>query len=277
VHRDPHQFGHAQSRWTLASLAASCPWLRLRTAGGLSRLLHRLGISYKRGRDYVHSSDEHYEDKLACIEQFRQKAVHDPARYVLVYLDEFTYYQQPTVSRGYARQGPFQPLARRSHQRNRWFRVIAGLNAVTGQVTYRQASKIDVPQLGQFLAQLCADYPQAQEIGVVVDNWPVHFHPDVLAYLQPQQLAWPPYVPPNWSASRKPKYTGLPVQLLCLPTYASWCNPIEKLWRWLQQNHLHLHRLSDDWPALRQEVATALDRFHGGSTELLRYTGLLPD
>lgn len=275
VRRDPHQLGYAQNRWTLASLAHSCRWLRLRTAAGLSRLLDRLGISYKRGRDYVHSPDAHYQDKLAVIERWRQKAQADPERDVLVYLDAFTYYRQPTVSRDYELTGHWQPLARRSHQRNSWFRVVAALNGLPGQVTYRQRSKVDVLTLGAFFAALRVAYPQAEVIGVVLDNWPVHFHPDVLAYLQPPHFPWPPYVPPHWTASRRPRYTDLPIELLCLPTYASWCNPIEKLWRWLQQRELHLHRLSDDWPALKERVATVLDRFALGAPELLHYTGLL--
>lgn len=277
LRRDPHQLGHPQSRWTLASLRTSCPWLRLSTAGGLSQLLDRLKISYKRGRDYIHSPDAHYQDKLTLIEQWQQQARREPERYVLVYLDEFTYYQQPTVSRAYAHQGHDQPLARWSYQRNRWFRVVAALDGLTGQVTYLQRSKINVPALGAFFATLRASYPQAEVIAVVVDNWPIHFHPDVLAYLQPQHFPWPPYVPPHWTASRRPKYTDLPIQLLCLPTYASWCNPIEKLWRWLQQQELHLHRLSNDWPTLKQRVASLLDSLAQGSPELLRYTGLLHD
>jgi DDE superfamily endonuclease len=274
LHRDPHQFGHAQNRWTLASLLDSCSWLHLRTLGGLCQLLERLNISYKRGRDYIHSPDPYYQGKLDLIADCLQRVRNDPERYVLVYEDELTYYRQPTLAAAFEARGQRQPLARRSPARNSWFRVIAGLNAMTGQVTYRQHGKIDVPTLGHFFAWLRADYPQAELIYVVVDNWPVHFHPDVLAYLQPQRFPWPPYVPPHWTPSRKPTYTNLPIELLCLPTYASWCNPIEKLWRWLKQRELHLHRLSEDWAALKQRVAEMLDQFKAGSPELLRYTGL---
>ena len=63
-----------------------------------------------------------------------------------------------------------------------------------------------------------------------------------------------------------------------LPTYASWTNPIEKLWRWLRQEVLHLHRLADRLEELRAEVRRFLDRFALGSLELLRYVGLpVPD
>jgi hypothetical protein len=275
LHRDPHQFGHAQNRWTLERLTASCAWLRLGSRGGACQLLHRLQISYKRGRDYVHSPDPHYPAKLEWIAAALARTRHEPARYVVVYQDEFTYYRQPTLQAAYEASGHVQPLAQRSHQRNSWFRIVAALNAHTGQVTYCQRSQLDVATLGRFYQQLQAAYPAAERIYVVLDNWPVHFHPDVLAYLQPQHFPWPPYVPPHWSASRQPQVTNLPFELLCLPTYASWCNPIEKLWRWLKQYELHLHRLSADWSGLKQRVAETLDQFKAGSPELLRYTGLL--
>ena len=105
----------------------------------------------------------------------------------------------------------------------------------------------------------------------------MHFHVDALARLQPQQLPWPPNVPVHWPTkpSGKVSQDNLPIQLLCLPTYASWLNPIEKLWRWLKQEVVHLHPYSDDWPALKRQVACFLDQFGNGSEKLLRYVGLL--
>jgi transposase len=66
------------------------------------------------------------------------------------------------------------------------------------------------------------------------------------------------------------------IQMVALPTYAPWLNPIEKLWRKLKQDVLHLHRLSDDWEVLQQRVTTFLEHFAAGSLALLRYVGLLP-
>jgi hypothetical protein len=67
----------------------------------------------------------------------------------------------------------------------------------------------------------------------------------------------------------------LPIQLAPLPTYASWTNPIEKLWRKLRQEVLHLHRLADRLEELRAAVRRFLDRFAHSSLELLCYVGLL--
>jgi hypothetical protein len=161
---------------------------------------------------------------------------------------------------------------------------MVALNCMTGQVTYRQRSHISRFVVSDFWQQLHEDYSAAETICAVVDNWPVHFHPDALARLQPQALPWPRTLPCNWpkAPSARAVDDNLPIQLLCLPTYVSWLNPIEKaclagpLWRWLKQDIIHLHRCSDDWQALKQEVAAFLARFPDGSVHLLRYVGLLP-
>ncbi|MFQ5796076.1 MAG: transposase [Candidatus Bipolaricaulia bacterium] len=278
VRREPAQFGFLQSRWTLERLGQVCDWLRITTVGGLSQLLKRLDIRYKRGRAYIHSPDRHYDDKLSLIELARLRAKYDPERYVFLYVDELTYYRQPRLASAYEATGRRQPLAYQSYRTNTAFRIVAALNACTGKVTYRQRSKISVPQLSAFYADICAAYPQAEIIYATQDNWPVHFHPDVLARLQVQ--AWPYRfkVPPNWPTepTAKAVHDDLAIQILCLPTYASWCNPTEKLWRWLRQDILHLHRQSDDWQGLKQRAAAFLDQFQCGSPELLRYVGLLP-
>lgn len=278
IRRAPEQFGYRRSRWTLAMIANRCDWLQVTSAAGLWQLLKRLGISYKRGRDYVHSPDSDYEAKLSLIELARLRAYFAPERYVLLYLDELTYHRQPTLARGYEACGATQPLAQRAYQSNTTHRILGTLNALTGQVSYRQRSHTDRTCLAGFWGDLCQTYPNAEQIYVVVDNWPVHFHPDVLAPLQPQHFPFPPKLPANWPTkpSRPATVAVLPIQLLCLPTYASWLNPIEKLWRWLKQDVLHLHRLSHDWQKLKAQVAAFLDDFADGSTQLLRYVGLLP-
>ncbi|MCB8975519.1 MAG: IS630 family transposase [Ardenticatenaceae bacterium] len=278
IRRDPRQLGFHSARWRLEMIVQACTWLQVSTAGSLSRLLKRLGISYKRGRDYVHSPDRHYQEKLSLIELARLRAYYEPDRYVLLYLDQLTYYRQPTIAQSFESKGLRQPLAQRSHQANSSFRIIGAINCMTGQLSYLQRKRITRTVIANFWTQLYQCYPGAETIYVVLDNWPVHFHPDVLAVLQPQQFPFPPKLPGNWPTEPAPKakQDNMPVQLLPLPTYASWLNPIEKLWRWLKQEVLHLHRFSDDWPELREVVASFLDQFATGSDALLRYVGLLP-
>jgi hypothetical protein len=61
--------------------------------------------------------------------------------------------------------------------------------------------------------------------------------------------------------------------LLKVPT-SSWRNSIEKVWRFLKQELLHMHGWADDWLRLKAEVVAFLDRFSAPNTTLLRYVDL---
>ncbi len=240
-------------------------------------MLDRLQIGYKLGRDHVHSPDPHYQEKLADVQHCLQQAVASEGRIVLVFSDQLTFYRQPTQAKAWEEKGKTcQPLARRSLRSDTKARIGAVVNAVTGQVTYRLSSRFGVKELIKFYQTLREAYPQAERIYLVLDNWPVHFHPDVLAALEPQQTPWELKIPANWPSepSPKTKRLNLPIQLLPLPTYASWTNPQEKVWRHLQQAELHLHRLADQWDQLKERVCGHLDQFQEGSQELLKYIGL---
>jgi hypothetical protein len=277
VERSPHCFGRVQSRWTLETLGQQCPWLRRLSRAGISRLLGRLGIRRKLSRHHVHSPDPAYPAKRAAV---RTALAEQSPQTVVCFLDEVTIHRQPSLAPAYAARGRHQALAERSHATEREFRILAALNAATGQVTWCRRRHLSVPTFVHFFTELAATYPTADQIVVVLDNWPVHFHPDLLVALQPQHSPFPFPRPGNWStepsadAQRKWRSLALPIQLLPLPTYASWLNPIEKLWRWLRQTIIHLHPWADNVPALQAAVATFLTRVQTPAPDLLRYTGL---
>lgn len=286
VGRDPRACDHPCTRWILASLRVNCPWLRVRTDAGMQQILTRCRISWQRARSYIHSPDPAYDLKLANVQAVRMLARQAPAQVVVVYLDEVTIEQQPSLATSYAPQsgGLTQPRARLGHNSNTLTRVVATLEHGTGQVVYRRASKITIATLVQFFQDLRAAYPHAERIYVVMDNWPVHIHPDVLAALEKQETRHLRPLPPSWSTTPSAKAVKrwgqlqLPIQLVPLPTYASWCNPIEKLWRKLRQELTHLHRWATDLPQLRAEIDRFLTQFATGSTDLLQYVGLgIPD
>lgn len=252
----------------------------MHTPQGLGQLVARLGISYHRGRDYIHSPDPDYDAKCAAIQAARQLAQDDPEHHVVLYLDEVTICRQPTLAHAWETTGRLQPLARRSQRSNTRTRILGTLDAATGEVHSLRAETITIPTLVRFCRELVAAYPAATTITVVLDNWSNHFHPDLLVALEPQHAPFPRYVPQNWSlephpaARRKWGALALPIQFLPLPTYASWCNPIEKLWRKLRQDLGHLHPWADDLPRLRAELDAWLATYHQPSPDLLRYAGL---
>ena len=280
LRRDPRQCGVPRTRWTLAELAPVCDFLGPLTLPGLSQLLQRVGIHYKAARDYVHSPDPDYLDKLAYIDRLWAEARVSEGRRVLLYHDELTYYRQPSLARSYEGRGRPQPLARRSHAANTATRVAATLDPFTGRVVPWQGTRFAIPQVVRFYQQVRVAYPEAEQIDIVQDNWPVHFHPDVLVALEPQLQPWPYYRPRHWSQDPSPeavrRWGGLqlPIQLIPLPTYASWTNPIEKLWRKGKQEVLHLHRWAEQLQVLREEFLRFLAQYALGSFDLLRYVGL---
>ena len=261
-------------------MQAVCDWLRLRTAGGLSRLLDRLGLSWQRARAYVHSPDPDYDAKRASIAALVAQG--QAGGTVTLFLDELTYYRQPSLAAAWEARGASQPLARRSHHSDTPTRVVGTLDVRDGRVVYYQGRRVGPHELVAFYQQLHAAYPTAARLWVVQDNWPWHFHPDVRVALEPQEQPWPWYRPARWASTPSPAaqrrwgHLQLPIQLIPLPTYASWLNPIEKLWRQLKQEVLHLHRLADRLDELRTQVITFLDQFADGSPTLLHYCGLSP-
>ena len=221
---------------------------------GVWRLLRALEIRYKRGRLALHSPDPDYEAKRDQAEACVAEARAEPRRVVALYLDELTYYRQPTLDRGWTLRGAaHQTLAPLSHGKNRRRRAVAVLDAVTGRVVWWQGEKVGVRQLVAFYAAIRAAWPEAEVLYVIQDNWPIHFDARVLEAAE-----------------------AAGITIVRLPTYAPWLNPTEKLWRKLKHEVLHLHRLSDAWPQLQARVAAFLDTFAHGSASLLRYVGLLP-
>jgi len=280
VRRDPRTCGLNRSRWRLADLLAACADWTVRTAGGMWGILDRLGISYQRGRDYIHSPDPDYLAKIAAIETVLTEVRACTERQVALYLDELTYYRHPSVAPAYEARGEGPPRAQRSVRAATPTRVVATLDQHDGRVVAWQGSKVGIPQLVNFYRQVREAYPAAERLYIIMDNWPIHYHPDVLVALEPQEASWPRRLSPSWptkpTAKAQAKWGSwnLPLQLLSLPTYASWENPIEKLWRWAKQEVLHLHPFADRLPQLRGALQEFLAQFAQGSQALLRYVGL---
>jgi len=141
-------------------------------------------------------------------------------------------------------------------------------------------SKVGTKHMAAFYQLVRQAYPDAKRIWIMQDNWPVHFHPDVLLAWEEQEQLYPVKLPRTWTkvptqeALKQCGQWHLPIQIVHLPTYASWCNPIEKLWRKLKQDQLHLHPWAEYLPTLRQQILSFFQPFETGSQELLSSVGL---
>lgn len=240
------------SRWQLTTIRASIDWLRDYTLSGVWQILARCGLHLRSAQVQQYSPDPEYMKKVKHLKKCLREAARDPRHILAVFLDEFGYTRWPEPGRDWAAT---TPCAQRSNSNNQQWRTIGALNALTGQVSYLDAYIVGRQKVIKFYGQLNQVYRRAEVIYVIQDNWSIHCHPDVL-----QALTAYPRIQPVW-----------------LPTYAPWLNPIEKLWRWVRQDVLKLHRLAADWEELKCRVHAFFDQFAEGSSELLRYVGLAGD
>lgn len=245
--------GPAPSCWTLRTIRASLPGLQDYTLSGVWRVVQRCGLRLRSARLRMYSPDAAYVTKEAYLLRCLQGVAQAPTTRVLLFLDEMGYTRWPEAARVWGSAPPQAPPSVERVDTNTQWRLVGALNALTGQVDYLDNYIVGRKQLITFYEQLHQRYGDAERIYIVQDNWSIHRHAEVLDALQ----HWPRIVP------------------VWLPTYAPWLNPIEKLWRWLRQDVLKLHRLSSDWRALRQQVRSFLDQFRTGSQRLLHYVGLV--
>ena len=235
-------------RWTVRTLRVSVDWLSEYTVSGVWRLLHTCGLTLRTSCARLFSPDPDYRLKVHRLHRCLRDAARHPRTVVALFLDEFGYQRWPEVAPTW---GAEAAVAQRAGNNQQW-RTIGCLNALTGQVNFLDGYIVGRQQVSRFYGQIVQAYPKADLIYVIQDNWNIHTHPDVLDAL----ASWP-RLKPVW-----------------LPTYAPWLNPIEKLWRWVRQDVLKMHRWVEDWPRVKQRVRDFLTQFAHGSPELLHYVGL---
>lgn len=241
------------ARWSLRAVRASVDWLKSYSLSGVWRLLRRVAQRWRPLRLRQYSPDPAYAAKQAALVAVLRRAHCAPAQRVVLFLDEMGYSRWPSSHLDWMAAAPHLPQATEPNGTNSQWRIVGALNAWSGQVNYLDNYLVGRRQLIQFYQQLDQRYPDAEEIYLVEDNWSIHQHPEVLAAL-----------------------AALPrLEVVWLPTYAPWLNPIEKLWRWLRQTVLHGHELAAEPLQLRNAVRAFLNQFATGSEPLLAYVGLL--
>ena len=252
-YRSPLLYDLPRSRWSLALLQQSLAWWADKSLSGLSKLLKRMHVSYKRGRLAVHSPDLQYEVKLARIRQAYQQMQHDPTHVVLLYLDEHLVGRYPTLARCYSSTGAPGMLARQYAGYNSMLRLVGCLDAATGAVFAKRYGSVTVDNFLTFLQRVEEQYPNAEVIYIALDNWSVHVNERVLPALHAPQSK---------------------IQLLFQPTYAPWTNPMEKVWLRFNEDVSHMHPHWAKWQPWRLRIDDWIAKVRPASEAMLSATGL---
>jgi len=253
VHRSPYLFAIDRSTWTLATVRAAIPWMRSLSLASVSRLLRSFRLSYKRGRQHVHSPDPLYNEKLAAIGRARDLAIQAHGDVVFLYLDEHTANLRSRVGRTYQTIG--EKADKATGAASVLIRLAGAIDVASGQVLVRRRESFNVKEMYRFFYHLEQHYPEAKVIYIALDNWPVHFHAYVLEHLEAIHSK---------------------IRLLRLPTYAPWTNPIEKFWLKLNREFMDQHPFGRDEQGFRDALDLWLDKHREESAALLHEVGLLP-
>lgn len=254
IHQTPENFGLPRSRWTLEVLKTAISSLQALSRSGIWRRLRKWKIRRKRGRQHLTSPDPAYQQKVDAVASAKQQAIAHPDQVVLLYGDETTIYRRPPMGLCYheqARGGHHQPTAPAYSGSNTKHRVGAVLDAVLGRVLFVSGYVVGVKALCQLLELVRASYGETVRIILVWDNWPVHYNQIVLD-----------------------RAADLRIEILWLPTYSPWTNPIEKLWLKLKQEVIVMHRHSSQFSELKLRIKDFLLQYDRPAPDLLRFVGL---
>ena len=95
---DPREHGQAQTRWTLAALRAAVPSFAGASLSGIWRVLPTASCAGGGGATISTARTRAYQEKLAHLATIRAHVDAAPLGAALLYLDEVTYYRQPSLA-----------------------------------------------------------------------------------------------------------------------------------------------------------------------------------
>ncbi|WBC03739.1 IS630 family transposase [Micromonospora sp. WMMA1976] len=201
---DPRFLGRPFSCWSLAKLRdylIDAGYVATISAETIRRILHERGVSWQATKTWKASNDPDFTSKMRRILDLYD---HPPADGRVLCVDEFGPLSlQPRPGRAWRPQG--QPVRlRATYTRDQGVRhMIAALDLATGRLHYRIRDRKRWREFLSFLKTLRRRWPD-QKLYLICDNFSPHKHPEVRA----------------WCAANQ-------VDLVFLPTYASWLNWIE--------------------------------------------------
>jgi transposase len=200
----PRDLGLPFSAWSLAKLAeylAACGVVAAISRESIRQILRAAGISWQAAKTWKASADP---DFIAKMRRVLDLYDHPPAGGRVICADELGPLNlQPRPGRSW--RPARHPARRRAtyHRTGGVRHMIAALDLATGKITYRIRARKRWREFLAFLKLARQRWPTGR-LYVVLDNYSPHKHPEVT----------------GWAAAHD-------VELVFLPTYASWLNWIE--------------------------------------------------
>lgn len=216
----PRDFGYFRSRWsceTLAHLLAFESGLQRLSGETIRRILHRLGLVWRRPRPVVGPVDPEHAEKFQRIQQL----LHSLSRHdVAVFQDEVDLNLNPKIGSMWMQKGQQAEVVTPGN--NRKCHVAGSLIWGTGTLLVsRPHWRRNTVQFLDHLDDLRFRLRGSRKIHVICDNAKFHDSKAVKEYLR------------EW---------GHRIEVHFLPKYAPQTNPIERVWWHLHETITRNHR-----------------------------------
>jgi transposase len=199
LRHSPQRWGWLRPTWTRELLVLEMErrgHVRVSVAT-MGRTLAALGARLKAARPIVLCPWPHRR-KLRRLAQLRRLAEGASATQPVFYSDEVDIHLNPKVGKDWCLPGERPVVVTPGNNQKRY--LAGALNAATGQLTWVEGTSKASALFIQLLWRLCAEYPRARRIHLIVDNAAIHTSKKTQAALQ--QLAGrvvlhflPPYCP----------------------------------------------------------------------------------
>jgi transposase len=182
-----------QAQWDGASVAARLG----SSADAVWRVLRREGIALQRRRSWCVSTDPQFAAKAADIVGLY---LHPPENALVLCLDEKPSMQALERRQGYVRttNGKIVRGYKSTYRRHGTLTLFAALEVATGAIRAQFTQRKRRLEFLAFMEELVADFPPAQELHVIMDNYGIHkkneawlaAHPTVHFHFTPTSASW---------------------------------------------------------------------------------------
>lgn len=169
----PRKFGQRRTTWTLELLR-----LVLKKKSGirvsqstLFRLLRRLNIRLRRPKPFV-ACPWPAERRDLRIRRLRYLLLNARANEIWVFEDEVDIHLNPKIGSDYMLPGKRKKVLTPGVNKKHY--LAGALNAFTGQLTWVEGESKDSELFVRLIYQLGWDYPKANRIHVILDNYSIH-------------------------------------------------------------------------------------------------------
>jgi transposase len=239
---DAHLQEHVQT--TVRSI---CAWVFKQfqvsyTVSGMTAWLHRNGFSYKQPKGIPAKVDLAQQE--AFIEQYLELVDQSSAEQPIVFIDAVHPTMVTKISHGWIKKGQDKLIATTASRTR--VNVIGAIELNTLQVTHSIVDTVNAQTVGEVFQKLKLHYPHATTIHVVLDR---------AGYHRSQVL--------------KDLAESLNIELHYLPPYSPNLNPIERLWKVLNETTRN-NVVFESAKQFRQAISDFFDKTIPSIPETLR-------